>query len=78
MKSGEPNTDANQGTVEGFEMGLSSGLGLIVKRVSLAGKWGKGPQKGLTHGETERSCVAGERSPERAWDTIVGPTQGRL
>ena len=31
-------------------MGGLSALGLIVKRVSLAGKWGKGPQKCQTHG----------------------------
>ena len=78
MMSGEPNTDSHQGTVEGFEMGVSSGLGLIVKRVSLAGKWGKGPQKGQTHEGTEPSCVAGARSWERAWDSSLGPTQGRL
>ena len=78
MKSGEPNTDSNQGTVQGFEMGVSSGLGLIVKRVSLAGKWGKGLQKGQTHGATEPSCGAGARSWERAWDSSLGPTQGQL
>ena len=45
MKSGETNTDSHQGTVEGFEMGGSSGLGLIVKRVFLAGKWWKDPRR---------------------------------
>ena len=45
MKSGEPNADSHQGTMEGFEMGGSSGLGLIAKRVFLARKWGKDPRK---------------------------------
>ena len=71
MKSGDTNTNSHHGTVEGFEMGVSSGLGLIVKGVSLAGKWGKGPQKGQAHGGTESSCVAGARSPERAWDILA-------
>ena len=31
-------------------MGGLSGLGPVIKRVSLAGIWGKGPQKGQTHG----------------------------
>ena len=50
MKSGKMDADSYQGTVEGFLDGLPSGLGLVVKRVPLAGKWGKDHQKGkATH-----------------------------
>ena len=44
MKSGEPNTDSYQGTMEGFLDGRPSGLGLVVKRVSLAGNGGRAPR----------------------------------
>ena len=50
MKRGKANIDSHQGTVEAFLMGGLSGLGLVMKRVSLAGKLEKGPQKCQTHG----------------------------
>ena len=39
-----------KGPWRAFQMGGPSGLGFVVKRVSLVGKWGKGPHKGQTHG----------------------------
>ena len=54
--------------MEGFSDEGPSGLGLVVKRVSLDGKWGKGPLIGQTLEGTELRPVAGSRSWERGWD----------
>ena len=64
---GNPPLTHIEGPWRAFQAGGPSALGLIVKRVSLAGKWGRGPRSVRPMDGTEPRCVAG------AGELVEGP-----